>query len=102
MFSYEHPFSLCVGRETGADDPAALPLGALEVRRSYFDDTAITVERHGESFVTWPRTVSEVFAAIGRASFRVEVMAEPPPSSTSDPGPAVPSTIIWRARKEGV
>ncbi|MCZ7535575.1 MAG: hypothetical protein M5T61_06285 [Acidimicrobiia bacterium] len=72
------------------------------MRRSYFDTGALTIERHGETFVIRPRTISEVFAAVGRAGFRVEVIAEPPPVQTSDPGPAVPSTIIWRTRKEGV
>ncbi len=101
-FSYEHPMSTCLARDAEVGGPGTLPLGRLEVRRSYFETGPVTIERHGERFRIWPRTVGDVFAALGRAGFRVEVIAEPPPVRTSDPGPAVPSTIIWRARKEGV
>ena len=102
VFSYEHPFSMCLGREPAAAGPGALALGRLEVTSSYFETGPVTIERHGERFEIWPRTIADVFAALGRAGFKVEVIAEPPPVRTSDPGPAVPSTIIWRTRKEGV
>jgi hypothetical protein len=43
--------------------------------------------------------VSEVFYALTRGGFRVEVLAEPRPLG----GDAlVPHTIIWRGRKEGL
>lgn len=102
VFSYEHPMSLCVGRKEGEPEPGALPLGRLEVRRSYFDPGPVTIDRFGASFEVWPRATSSVFAALGRAGFRVEVIAEPEPTESSDTGPAIPSTIVWRARKEGV
>lgn len=102
VFSYEHPMSLCLGREPAEPPPGGLALGRLEVRRSYFDPGPVPVERLGETFEIWPRSVGDVFAALGRAGFRVEVIAEPAPVESSDTGPAVPSTIIWRTRKEGV
>src|SRR3990172_9128619 len=37
VFSYEHPFSMCLGREPAADGPGALALGRLEVTSSYFE-----------------------------------------------------------------
>ena len=100
VFSYEHPMSLAVRREI--DTPGALPLGALEVRRSYFDPTPVDVT-HGERTVrVWPRTIADVFASLHRAGYRVEVLLEPEPTGSSDPGPAIPRVIVWRARKEGV
>jgi hypothetical protein len=42
--------------------------------------------------------VSDVFQALTRAGFRVELIVEPLPS----PDALVPHTIVWRARKEGV
>jgi len=41
VFSHEHPMRLAVGRE-GAG-PGVLPLGRLEVRRSYFDPSPVMV-----------------------------------------------------------
>ncbi len=102
VFSYEHPVSMCLDREPGTGGPGALPLGRMEVNRSYFETGPVTIERHGERFRVWPRTIAEVFAAVGRAGFRTEVIAEPVPVRTSAPGPAMPSTIVWRTRKEGV
>ena len=56
----------------------------------------------GEKITLWPRTNAEVFAALHRAGYRVDMLLEPEPLRSSDPGPSVPTTIIWRARKEGV
>lgn len=100
--SYEHPLSLCAGRDGPGEAAGALPLGRLEVRRSYFDPGPLSVERYGERFTLYPHTIGDVFAALGRAGFRVDVIAEPEPVRRADPGPAIPSTIVWRARKEGV
>jgi SAM-dependent methyltransferase len=84
-FSYEHPLSLCTGPER-------------TVVRSYFDAGPVTVQRDGEPVELHLRTISGVFADLGRAGFRVEVIAEPRSSSEA----AVPSALVWRARKEGV
>jgi len=85
VFSYEHPMSLCVG-----------PTGALE--RSYFDPGPVDVERLGEPAQVHARTIGDVFTELGRAGFRVDTILEPRPDV---PGARLPSTIVWRARKEG-
>ena len=100
VFSSPHPMALCVGRDVAAPD--ALPLGHLEVRHSYFDLGATAIDHDGVPVTVYRRTVADVFASLHRAGFRVDTLLEPQPESASDPGPAIPSTIIWRARKEGV
>jgi SAM-dependent methyltransferase len=99
VFSYEHPFALCAGRD-GIDD-GALPLGNLEVRRSYFERAPLTVDRDGEPITLYTRTIGDVFAAAGRAGFRIDVILEPEPLRSADPGPSIPTAVIWRARKSG-
>jgi SAM-dependent methyltransferase len=100
VFAYEHPLSLAVARD--GSEPGGLPLGRLEVRRSYFDLGPVETARDGEKFTVWPRTVADVFAALHRAGYRVDALLEPEPVRSADPGPALPTTIVWRARKEGV
>jgi SAM-dependent methyltransferase len=100
VFSLDHPMALVLGREGAA--PGALPLGSLEVRRSYFDPVAVDVVHDDERVKVFPRTVADTFSALHRAGYRVDVVLEPEPTQSSDPGPSIPSTIIWRARKEGV
>lgn len=85
VFSYEHPMALCVG-----------PTGTID--RSYFDPGPIDVERHGERVRVHARGIGDVFTELGRAGFRVDTILEPRPDT---PGERVPSTIVWRARKEG-
>ncbi len=95
VFSYEHPLALCVGRE-----PPASPSTPIHpvVRIPYFSEDPVTIERDGEAIRLYVRTVSDVFQQVTRSGFRVEVLAEP----RLGPDPIVPSTIIWRARKEGI
>jgi SAM-dependent methyltransferase len=100
VFAYEHPLALAVGREGG--EPGGLPLGRLEVRRSYYDLGPVETARDGEKITAWPRTIADVFAALHRAGYRVDALLEPEPLRSADPGPALPTTIVWRARKEGV
>ena len=90
VFSYEHPLSLCIG-------PAGAEAGQPTVVEPYFSERSIQIERDGEPIVVYQRTVGDVFAALGRAGFRIEAIIEPRPKQ----GP-VPTTIVWRARKEGV
>jgi SAM-dependent methyltransferase len=99
VFSYEHPMALAVGREGEA--PGALPLGTLEVRRSYFDTRAVNVTYDDEQIQIWPRTIADVFASLHRAGYRVELLIEPESASPGGPGPDIPRVVIWRARKEG-
>jgi hypothetical protein len=91
---------MCIGRDS--NEPGGLPLGRLEVRRSYFDLGPVETSRDSEKLTSWPRTVAEVFAGLHRAGYRVDALLEPEPLRSADPGPALPSTIVWRARKEGV
>jgi ubiquinone/menaquinone biosynthesis C-methylase UbiE len=90
VFSYEHPMSLCTGRDEEVD--------RMVVARSYFDHTPVAVERYGERFALYPRTISEVFIGLTRAGYRVEVLLEPEPPVY---GAVVPSACVWRARKVG-
>ncbi|HYL52255.1 MAG TPA: methyltransferase domain-containing protein, partial [Acidimicrobiia bacterium] len=100
VFSIEHPMALAVGREGGG--PGSLPLGLLEVRRSYFDRQPLEVTRDDERIRVFPRTTADVFASLHRAGYRVDALIEPQPGPSADPGPQVPVVVVWRARKEGV
>jgi ubiquinone/menaquinone biosynthesis C-methylase UbiE len=71
------------------------------VRRAYWDP-AVT-----EGVV--PRTISALFTALGRANFRVDTVLEPQPASGGPRSAAwhdhmryVPSTLVIRARKQGI
>jgi SAM-dependent methyltransferase len=99
VFSYEHPVALCTGRDEAG--VGMLPLGLREVRRSYFERAPVTVDREGETITLYPRTIGDVFAAAGRAGFRIDVLLEPEPLRSADPGPSIPTAIVWRARKSG-
>jgi ubiquinone/menaquinone biosynthesis C-methylase UbiE len=94
-FSYEHPMGLIVGREPPASP--ATPIDPV-VRMSYFTEDPVMIERGGERARLYVRTFSDVFQALTRAGFRVEVIVEPLPG----PDAMVPRTIVWRARKEGI
>jgi hypothetical protein len=56
-----------------------------------------------------PRTIGALFTALGRANFRVDTVLEPQPAAGGPRGSAwhdhmryVPSTLIIRARKQGI
>jgi SAM-dependent methyltransferase len=100
VFSHDHPMRLAIARDD--DAPGSLPLGALEVERSYFDGRPVVATRDGEKVQLWPRTIADVFSALHRAGYRVDVLLEPPTVRSGDAGPAIPTTVLWRARKEGV
>lgn len=100
VFSHEHPMRLAVGRDGAGKD--VLPLGRLEVRRSYFDPAPMIVTYDDEAIQVWPRTIADVFSALHRAGYRVDALLEPEPVRSADPGPATPTAMIWRARKEGL
>jgi SAM-dependent methyltransferase len=100
VFSHDHPMRLAVGRDE--NEPGGLPLGNLEVRRSYFDPRPIVTTRDDEPVQVWPRTIADVFSSLHRAGCRVDVLLEPEPLRSSDPGPSTPTSVIWRARKEGM
>jgi hypothetical protein len=43
-----------------------------------------------------------MFAAFTRAGFDVDHLLELAPETSADPGPALPTTVIWRARRLGL
>jgi ubiquinone/menaquinone biosynthesis C-methylase UbiE len=100
VFSHDHPMRLAVERDDS--QPGGLPLGRFEVRRSYFDMSPIVTRRNEEPVQVWPRTIADVFSALHRAGYRVDVLLEPEVLRSADPGPATPTAVLWRARKEGV
>lgn len=81
VFAYEHPALL------------------IAQGRGYWDETPLSTEVDGVSVLTHPRPISEVHMALHRTGFRVETLVEPLPVSGAA---ELPSTIVWRARKEGV
>jgi SAM-dependent methyltransferase len=100
VFAYEHPLAMCIARDGG--EPGGLPLGRLEVRRSYYDLGPLEIMHDGEKVTVWPRSIADVFAGLHRAGYRVDALLEPEPVRSADPGPSLPTAIVWRARKEGV
>lgn len=96
VFSYEHPLALTIGREP-PESPEPAPVRHV-VQESYFATQPVTVEREGEPIRLHIRPISETFTELTRTGFRVEAMAEVAPSADAP----VPSTIVWRARKEGI
>src|SRR5262249_25432866 len=74
VFTQDHPMRLALGRDD--EDPGGLPLGPLELRRAYFDGTPIVTKREGEALQLWPRTIADVFSALHRAGYRVDVLLE--------------------------
>ncbi len=90
-------------------DPAGDP---PSVRRAYFDRNPLAWPRApgvAEEGVDYTRTVADIFTSLTRANFRVDMVLEPGPRADArhDPrwAPAmawVPSTLIVRARKQGI
>ena len=99
VFSLPHPASALIDEDS--DQP-------LLVRRAYFDQSPITVEREGTTFEVYPHTFADLFMGLMRASYRVEAILEPEPVS-GGPRSAfwrevfrfVPRTIVVKARKAG-
>lgn len=100
VFSVPHPVYDLID-----DDHPEQP---LLVRRSYFDRTP--VDESGETpFSTYHYTVADLFMGLTRNNFRVEVLVEPESSTDGTPSRYwreaflwLPSTLVVRARKEGI
>ena len=58
--------------------------------------------RDDELIRIYPRTITTTFASLHRAGYRVDIVLEPQAEQRADPGPEIPTTVVWRARKEGV
>ncbi len=90
------------GRARG-EAPGALPLGTLEVRRSYFDTPRRQRHRDDEPIQLCPRTIADVFAGAAPRRLPRRLLLEPEPAAhRRSRARRSPTSIVWRARKEGV
>ena len=99
VISLPHPAFRAV--DPGGDPPS--------VRRAYFDRSPISWVNGGEAGTDHPQTISDLFVSLSRANFRVDTLLEPEPSRAGPRSrywtPAmrwVPSTLVVRARKQGI
>jgi SAM-dependent methyltransferase len=79
------------------------------LRRSYFDRTAVPWVVGTEAGSDYPSTIADLFTSLSRANFRVDTVLEPEPVKGISRGRHwteamrwVPSTLIVRARKQGI
>lgn len=101
LFSLPHPAFALV-------DPASTD--PLRIRRAYWDRTPRPFQPGDEAAgADHPRTIQEVFTGLGRANFRVDTLVEPGPEPGATRSPYwsevaqwVPTTLVVRARKEGI
>ena len=100
VFSYEHPMAMSVSRDDVA--PGGLPLGRLEVRRSYFEPGPIHVTRAGEERTLFPAPRARCSRRCTAPATASTHCSSRNPCAPPTPDPRVPTAIIWRARKEGV
>jgi SAM-dependent methyltransferase len=99
VFSLPHPFAL--GAEVEPSEEGSLPLGRTYLSRSYFDPSPIDVGTDGQPVLVTRHTLSEVFTGLSRTGFRVDTLLEPEPDRAHGGRALLPTTVIWRARKEG-
>jgi SAM-dependent methyltransferase len=99
VFSLPHPAYDMI--DDDSDEP-------LLIRRSYFDTTPVDYAIGGSSFTDHHHTMAEIYMGLVRASYRVDLIMEPPPRPRGPRSPhwrdaftVVPRTLITRARKEG-
>jgi hypothetical protein len=60
----------------------------------------MTVDRAGEPVTLYPRTLADEVTALHRAGFRIDALVEPVPAG--DDRALLPTSVIWRAKKEGM
>jgi len=99
VFSHEHPLALATAHDAPAPGTVPEPTGPAIVRRSLFDPSPIGLSRSGEQITLYPRTIAEELTTLHRAGFRIDVLLEPAP--LGDDRALLPTSVIWRARKEG-
>lgn len=100
VFSVPHPAFAMI-------DPAGTD--PLKIVRSYWDGSPRHWETDDTLGADHPRTVADLFTSLSRANFRVDTIIEPEPAADAvhsrywSPSMSwVPSTLILRARKEGI
>jgi SAM-dependent methyltransferase len=98
-FSLPHPFTLGTDSETTPE--GALPLGRTTVARSYFDPSPVDVGTADAPDVVHRHPLGAVFTGLVRAGFRVDTLLEPEPARTGSAPALLPTTVVWKARKEG-
>jgi SAM-dependent methyltransferase len=100
VFSLPHPaFSMI---DPGGDEP-------LRIRRSYWDPTPRPWESGGHEGADHAHTITDLFTNLARTNFRVDTLLEPEPPGSghrsavwSETMRWVPSTLLIRARKQGI
>jgi SAM-dependent methyltransferase len=99
VFSLPHPAWFVI------DEDAGIPPRA---ERSYFDRSPERYDRSGVNFTEYPHTFADIYMGLARASYRVDLILEPPPTPGAprswfwrEPMEWLPKTLIVRARKEG-
>jgi SAM-dependent methyltransferase len=111
VFSIPHPAYQMLWSDEGAVEEASDPDGPPALRRAYFDRSPFYREREADGanlvLTEYPRTMADIYLGLTRASFRVDLILEPPPvpgrhtKLYSSAMAWVPRTLIVRARKEG-
>ncbi len=100
VFSLPHPaYSMIDPR---SDEP-------LRVRRSYWDATPRTWRSSDREGTDHSHTLADLFVGLSRTNFRVDTLLEPEPEREGARSPLwsetmrwVPSTLVVRARKQGI
>lgn len=100
VFSLPHPAYSMI--DPTGDEP-------LCVRRAYWDTTPRRWERGDQSGDDHTHTIGQLFVDLARTNFRVDALHEPEPAAQGVRSPLwndtmrwVPSTLIIRARKQGL
>ncbi|QGG96880.1 class I SAM-dependent methyltransferase [Actinomarinicola tropica] len=100
VFSLPHPAFAMI--EPGSDEP-------LRVRRAYWDESPRRWAAGGHEGADRSHTIGQLFTGLTRSNFRVDTLHEPEPPSQGARSPLwsdamrwVPSTLVVRARKQGL
>jgi len=86
---------------------ATLADGGPRLTRTYFDTEPLPWSLDGEEGVVYPHQVGDVVTTLWRSNFRVDSLLEPRIESGAGPhdspiGEWVPTTLVIRARKQGI
>ena len=102
VLSVPHPVSLML--DWDPEEQASPWLG-----RTAWGESAIAWRVAGDEGATHVHQVSELFTSLQRSNFTVDTLLEPVPEETGRPSPHrsrleewVPTTLVMRARKQGI